>query len=67
MTQADEVAFNKAFGKEIEEKIQALKTEPGSPIRSVAIAKLQEAVRLLNIDLSSMNIKLFPKTLSENS
>ena len=45
MTRAEEVVANKQLRKEIDEKIQAIRSLPPSRERSLAITKLQ-AIRL---------------------
>lgn len=55
MTHEQEVVANKSLRKEIDEKIQAIKSLPGSRERSLAITKLQEGVMWLGMDLKRLN------------
>lgn len=50
MTHEEEIVANKQLRKEVDEKIQTLKTLPASRERSIAITKLQEAVMWLGMD-----------------
>ena len=55
MTRAEEVVANKQLRKEIDEKIQAIRSLPPSRERSLAITKLQEGVMWLGMDLKRLN------------
>ena len=52
-----EVIENKRLRKEIDEKIQQVKTLPPSRERSLAVTKLQEAVMWLGMDLKRLGEK----------
>ena len=49
-----EVTENKRLRKELDEKIQEVKSLPGSRERSLCITKLQEAVMWLGMDLKRL-------------
>lgn len=55
MTRTEEVVANKQLRKEIDEKIQAIRSLPPSRERSLAITKLQEGVMWLGMDLKWLN------------
>ena len=55
MTRTEEVVANKQLRKEIDEKIQAIRSLPPSRERSLAITKLQEGVMWLGMDLKRLN------------
>lgn len=55
MERTEEIVANKQLRKEIDEKIQQVKTLPTSRERSLAITKLQEAVMWLGMDLKRLN------------
>lgn len=50
----NEIVANKKLRKELDEKIQEVKTLPASRERSIAITKLQEAVMWLGMDLKRL-------------
>lgn len=50
-----EIIANKKLRKEIDEKIQEIKSLPSSRERSISITKLQEAVMWLGMDLKRLN------------
>lgn len=51
----EEIVENKRLRKEIDEKIQDVKSLPSSRERSLCITKLQEAVMWLGMDLKRLN------------
>lgn len=51
----EEIVENKRLRKDIDEKIQDVKTLPSSRERSLCITKLQEAVMWLGMDLKRLN------------
>lgn len=55
MTLTEEVVANKQLRKDLDEKIQEVKSLPSSRERSLAITKLQEAVMWLGMDLKRLN------------
>lgn len=55
MERATEVVENKRLRKELDEKIQEIKSLPQSQERNIAITKLQEAVMWLGMDLKRLN------------
>ena len=55
MTFTEEVVANKQLRKDLDEKIQEVKSLPSSRERSIAITKLQEAVMWLGMDLKRLN------------
>ncbi len=55
MEHQQEVIANKQLRKDLDEKIQAIKSLPSSRERSIAITKLQEAVMWLGMDLKRLN------------
>lgn len=55
MTRTEEVVANKQLRKDVDEKIQELKSLPSSRERSLAITKLQEGVMWLGMDLKRLN------------
>ena len=55
MTLTEEVVANKQLRKDLDEKIQEVKSLPSSRERSIAITKLQEAVMWLGMDLKRLN------------
>ena len=55
MTFTEEVVANKQLRKDLDEKIQEVKSLPSSRERSLAITKLQEAVMWLGMDLKRLN------------
>lgn len=55
MERIEEIVANKQLRKEIDEKIQQVRTLPASRERSLAITKLQEAVMWLGMDLKRLN------------
>lgn len=55
MKRIDEVLANKRLRKELDEKIQEIKSLPKSRERSISITKLQEAVMWLGMDLKRLN------------
>lgn len=55
MTRTEEVVANKQLRKEIDEKIQSIRSLPPSRERSLAITKLQEGVMWLGMDLKRLN------------
>lgn len=55
MNRTEEIVANKQLRKDIDEKIQQVKTLPASRERSLAITKLQEAVMWLGMDLKRLN------------
>ncbi len=54
-TREEEIVENKRLRKEIDEKIQDVKSLPSSRERSLCITKLQEAVMWLGMDLKRLN------------
>jgi hypothetical protein len=54
MTYEQEVIFDKRLRKELDDKVQELKSAPASRERSIAITKLQEAVMWLGMDLKRL-------------
>ena len=55
MTLTEEVVANKQLRKDLDEKIQEVKSLPSSRERSLAITKLQEAVMWLGMDVKRLN------------
>ena len=55
MTFTEEVVADKQLRKDLDEKIQEVKSLPSSRERSIAITKLQEAVMWLGMDLKRLN------------
>lgn len=55
MNFTEEVVANKQLRKDLDEKIQEVKSLPSSRERSLAITKLQEAVMWLGMDLKRLN------------
>lgn len=55
MTKTEEIVANKQLRKDIDEKIQEIKSLPASRERSLAITKLQEGVMWLGMDLKRLN------------
>ena len=51
----DEVLFNKALRRDLDEGLQALKAAPKSRERSLSITKLQESIMWLGMDLKRLN------------
>lgn len=50
-----EIVMNKQLRRDLDDKIQTIKSLPGSRERSIAITKLQEAVMWLGMDLKRLN------------
>ena len=55
MTFTEEVVADKQLRKDLDEKIQEVKSLPSSRERRIAITKLQEAVMWLGMDLKRLN------------
>lgn len=55
MNRTEEIVANKQLRKDLDEKIQQVKSLPASRERSLAITKLQEAVMWLGMDLKRLN------------
>lgn len=50
-----EIRMNKQLRRDLDDKIQTVKSLPGSRERALAITKLQEAVMWLGMDLKRLN------------
>ena len=55
MNRTEEIIANKQLRKDLDEKIQQVKSLPASRERSLAITKLQEAVMWLGMDLKRLD------------
>jgi len=55
MERTEEIVANKQLRKDLDEKIQEVRSLPPSRERSICITKLQEAVMWLGMDLKRLN------------
>lgn len=55
MKREEQIVANKQLRKDLDEKLQEIKTLPVSRERSLAITKLQEAIMWLGMDLKRLN------------